>query len=49
MVQKRDRSALIAAELVTRAPLVADRGSDMELHELAYGGAADRDAALQAA
>jgi len=49
VVQKNDGSALIAAELVTRAPLLAVRGSDMDLHELAYGGTAPNDEAQQAA
>lgn len=43
-----DRGGLIAAELLTRAPLVADTDSDMELEDLAYGAAAS-DAAQAAA
>ena len=37
IVTKQDRSALIAAELVTRAPLITETGSDMMLETLAYG------------
>jgi len=38
---KQDRAALIAAELITRAPLVAEPGSDMLLETLAYGATED--------
>lgn len=34
---KQSRGALIAAELLTRAPLVAEPGSDMLLDDLVYG------------
>ena len=37
IVNKHDRSALIAAEMITRETLVAPLTSDMELRELAYG------------
>jgi acyl-CoA dehydrogenase len=37
IVHKQDRSALIAAEIVTRAPLLAETTSDMLLETLAYG------------
>jgi hypothetical protein len=36
IVQKQDRSALVAAELITRAPLVAEQSSDMDLECLAF-------------
>ena len=40
IVQKGDRSALVAAELVTREPLVSAVTADMDLSGLAYGQAA---------
>jgi alkylation response protein AidB-like acyl-CoA dehydrogenase len=44
-----DRSALVAAEIVTRQPLLAEASSDMELASLAYGTMADAEASRWAA
>jgi hypothetical protein len=44
-----DRSALIAAEIMTRQPLVAEPSSDMELASLAYGTMAEAAASRWAA
>jgi hypothetical protein len=46
---KNDRSALVAVEIVTRQPLVAEQSSDMELALLAYGTAPDMEPSLRAA
>jgi alkylation response protein AidB-like acyl-CoA dehydrogenase len=37
LIQKQDRSALIAAEMITREPLLPPVITDMELHDLAFG------------
>ena len=39
LVQKSDRTALVAAEMITREPLIQPLTTDMELSELAYGRA----------
>jgi alkylation response protein AidB-like acyl-CoA dehydrogenase len=46
---KGDRTALIAAEIVTRAPLVAEASADMLLEGLAYGTGDTQAAAQRAA
>jgi alkylation response protein AidB-like acyl-CoA dehydrogenase len=47
--QKNDHSALVAAEIVTRQPLVAEPSSDMELASLAYGTIKQPEPSLRAA
>ena len=37
IVQKDDRTALVAAEIVTREPLIQAVTADMDLHDLAFG------------
>lgn len=50
LLQKQDRSALIAAQLITRAPLVAEKTTDIDLAALAFNkDTATPDPALQAA
>jgi alkylation response protein AidB-like acyl-CoA dehydrogenase len=49
ILHKSDRSALIAAEIITRQPLVTEASSDMELDSLAYGTLPDLGSELQAA
>ena len=39
LVQKSDRTALVAAEMITREPLIQPLTTDMDLSELAYGRA----------
>jgi len=49
LLEKHDRSALIALEIITRTPLVPALQSDMPLEGLAYGLTPESDAALRAA
>jgi len=49
IVHKNDHTALIAAEIVTRQPLVAEPSSDMELGLLAYGTMPEQEPWLRAA
>jgi alkylation response protein AidB-like acyl-CoA dehydrogenase len=49
LTKSGDRSAVIAAELVTRAALVEGRASDLRLDILAFGPGGQDDAGLQAA